>query len=104
VKQRLVWHGTSARHGTSWEEVLLLRRALAVLAALAVFALLACALAAATPCALGKLYGCAQSDASCGDSVGWAMIVVFPILVPLAVIVAGALSLITYFRVARAKR
>jgi hypothetical protein len=81
-----------------------LRRALAVFAGLAVFALLACALAAATPYALGKRWGCARSDASCGDSVGWAMIILSPILVPLALILVGALSLIMYFRTARAKR
>jgi hypothetical protein len=74
-----------------------LRRALAVLAALVVSALALCALAATTPVALGKLYGCAPSDGSCGDSVGWAMIILSPILVPLAVIAAGALSLVTYF-------
>jgi hypothetical protein len=32
------------------------------------------------------------------------MIILSPILVPLALIVVGALSLITYFRVVRAKR
>jgi hypothetical protein len=80
-----------------------LRRALAVLAALAVFTLALGVLAAAAPYALGNLYGCAPSDGSCGDSVGWAMIILSPILVPLALIVAGALSLVTYFRMARPK-
>jgi hypothetical protein len=81
---------------------LLVRQGLAVLAALAVFATIVCAVLAATPYALGRLYGCAPPVGSCGDSIGWAMIILSPLLVPLTLLLAAALSILTYFRILKA--
>jgi hypothetical protein len=82
---------------------LLLRQGVAVLAALAVFAMIVCAVVAATPYVLGRLYGCAPPVGCCGDSVGWAMIILSPLLVPLTLLSAAALSILTYFRIVQAK-
>jgi hypothetical protein len=78
-----------------------LRHVPAVLVALAVFAMVVCVVAAAVPYALGRVYGCEPPDRSCGDSVGWAMIILSPILVPVTLLLAAGLSFMSYFRVMR---
>ena len=78
-----------------------MRRVSAWLAAVAVFVGVVLAAAALAPYLLGILYRCVPPAGSCGDSVGWAMIISAPITVPLTVIVAAALAAMTYFSVMR---
>jgi hypothetical protein len=81
----------------------LLRRLAAILAAVAVFAMVVLAVAVATPYALGWLFNCSPPVGSCGDGVGWSMIFLSPVLVPLTLLLAAGLSFWTYFRIVRGK-
>jgi hypothetical protein len=81
-----------------------MRHVLALFSALAVFAVVICAIAAATPWLLELFYKCAPHDGSCGDTAGWGMIILSPILVPTALLLAGAGAVVTYLRVVRINR
>lgn len=72
------------------------RKFWAWLAALLVF-VAACGMAAlGAPYALGLLYRCVPPTGSCGDSVGWAMILSAPISVPLTLLISSLLAAVTY--------
>ena len=71
------------------------------LAAISIFCVVVCAAAAALPYALGLLYGCVPPQGSCGDGVGWAMLISAPLTVPLVILVAGALAVAMYLRILR---
>jgi hypothetical protein len=75
------------------------RKLWALLAALVVF-VAACGMAALlAPYALGLFYHCVPPSGSCGDTVGWAMILSAPVSVPLTLLISGVLAAMTYRRV-----
>jgi hypothetical protein len=71
----------------------------ALLAALVVFVAACGAAALLAPYALGLLYHCVPPSGSCGDSVGWAMILSAPISLPLTLLISAVLAAMTYRRV-----
>jgi hypothetical protein len=77
------------------------RRLWAILAAVAVFVVTCLLSVFVTPYALGLLDRCVPPDASCGDVVGWAMLISAPVSIPLILLLSGALACLTYVRVAR---
>jgi hypothetical protein len=81
-----------------------MRYVLAILAAIPVFVVIVCAVAAATPWLLELFYNCAPHDESCGNTAGWGMLILSPILVPTALILAGVGAVVTYLRVVRINR
>ena len=78
---------------------MLRRRLLALLAAIAAFCVVVCVSAAIVPFLLGLVYGCVPPTGSCGDSVGWAMIISSPVVVPIALLIAAIAATIAYVRV-----
>jgi hypothetical protein len=77
------------------------RRLGAALVAVAVF-LVSCGLALVVmPYAVGALYRCVPPDQSCGDSVGWAMLISAPVSIPLVLIVSSVLAVLVYGRLVR---
>jgi hypothetical protein len=78
-----------------------MRYVFAILAAIAVFLIVICAVAVATPRLLELLYSCAPHDGSCGDAAGWGIVILSPILVPIALLMAGVSSVVAYLRVVR---
>jgi hypothetical protein len=82
---------------------MLFRRVSAISAAISVFFIVICAVASATPLLLGLFYKCAPNDQSCGDGIGWGMVMLSPILVPIALLLAGVGSVVTYLRIVRIK-
>jgi hypothetical protein len=78
-----------------------MRYVFAALAGLAVFLIVCGTIAVATPWLFQLFYKCAPNDASCGDTAGWGMVMLSPILVPIMLLLAGVSSVVTYFRVAR---
>jgi hypothetical protein len=82
---------------------MLFRRVSALSAAVVVFFVVIFALAVATPFFLGLFYRCAPNDQSCGDVVGWGMVMLTPILVPIALLLAGVGSVVTYLRIVQIK-
>jgi hypothetical protein len=79
------------------------RRVSAISAAIAAFFIVICAVAVTTPLLLGLIYKCAPNDQSCGDVVGWGMVMFSPILIPMALLLAGFGSVATYLYVVRIK-
>ena len=77
------------------------RKPWAMLAATAVFLAAILLSFAAVPYILGMLYGWVPPSGSCGDSVGWAMLLSAPVSIPLVVLVSGVLAGITYARMTR---
>jgi hypothetical protein len=57
----------------------------------------------ATPFVLGLFYKCAPNDQSCGDVVGWGMVMLSLVWIPVALLLAGFGSVVTYFRIVRIK-
>jgi hypothetical protein len=78
-----------------------LRSLWALFAAVVVFFGVVCAAATLAPYALGLFYNCVPPVGSCGDTVGWAMIISAPVSVPSTLLVAAVLATITYRRVMR---
>ena len=72
------------------------RRSLAVIAGGLGFCLAMSAFVAITIVLLGWLYACILPVGSCGDSIGWAMIISAPFTVPLALILAGVCAAVIY--------
>ena len=72
------------------------RRLIAWLTAIAVFIVSVLAAAAAAPYALGLLEGCFPPVGSCGDGVGWALIISSPISVPTALIISAILAALAF--------
>jgi hypothetical protein len=60
-----------------------MRYVFAALAGLAVFPIVCGTIAVATPWLFQLFYKCAPNDASCGDTAGWGMVMLSPILVPI---------------------
>jgi hypothetical protein len=79
------------------------RKLWALLAAVAIFFGVVGAAAALAPYLFGLLYKCVPPAGSCGDSVGWAMIISAPISIPLTLLIAGALATMAYLRVMRSQ-
>jgi hypothetical protein len=75
------------------------RKLWALLAALTVFVAVWGAAVLLAPYALGLLYHCVPPSGSCGDSVGWAMLLSAPVSIPLVLVVSGVLAAVTYLRV-----
>jgi len=71
----------------------------AILAAIAVFVIVICAVAVATPWFLESFYKCAPHDGSCGDTAGWGTVILAPVLVAMTLLLAGVSSVVTYLRV-----
>jgi hypothetical protein len=82
---------------------MLFRRVSAISAAIAVFLIVICTVAVVTPLFFGLFYKCAPNDQSCGDGIGWEMVMLSPILVPIALLLAGIGSVVTYLRIVRIK-
>jgi uncharacterized membrane protein YjgN (DUF898 family) len=78
-----------------------MRYVFAILAAIVVFLIVVGTVAVATPWVFELFYNCAPHDGSCGDTAGWGMVILSPILVPAALLLAGVGSVATYLRVAR---
>lgn len=79
------------------------RRLVAVLAAIAAFATAILAAVSLAPYALGFLYGCFPPKGSCGDGVGWAMVISAPIMIPVTLIIATLLGRFAYRAVMRVR-
>jgi hypothetical protein len=73
-----------------------MRYVFATLAAVAVFLIVIGTAAVATPWLSKLFYSCAPHDGSCGDTAGWAMVILSPILVPTTLTLAGVCSVVTY--------
>jgi hypothetical protein len=82
---------------------MLFRRVSAISAAITVFFIVICAVAVTTALVIGFFYKCAPNDQSCGDGVGWGMVILSPILIPMAMLLAGFGSVVTYLYVVRTK-
>ncbi len=80
-----------------------LRRVSAISAAIVVFFIVIFVVALTTPLLLGLFHKCAPNDQSCGDGVGWGMVILSPILIPMALLLAVFGSVVTYRRVVRIK-
>jgi hypothetical protein len=91
----LIGHCHTRRHSG----VAKMHRVLAISAAIGVFLIAICAVAVATPLLFKLFYSCAPHDGSCGDTAGWGMVIMSPILVPTTVLLAGVCSVVTYLRV-----
>jgi hypothetical protein len=76
---------------------------LAMFVALAAFGVCVVALLAATPVLLGLVYGCLPPRGSCGDTIGWAMVIASPIWVPVAIGVSAVIAVAIYLRLTRPK-
>jgi hypothetical protein len=82
---------------------MLFRRVSAISAAITVFFIVICAVAVTSALVFGLFYKCAPNDQSCGDGVGWGMVILSPILIPMAMLLAGFGSVVTYLYVVRIK-
>ena len=74
----------------------------AVLAAAVAFAAAVLAAIAVSPYAWGLFYGCFPRSGSCGDGVGWAMLISAPLTIPIVLVLAGAVAVLAYRSVMRA--
>jgi hypothetical protein len=78
-----------------------MRYVFAILAAVAVFFIVVGTVAVVVPWLLQLFYSCAPHDGSCGDTAGWGMVILSPILIPTTLLLAGVCSVMAYLRVVR---
>jgi hypothetical protein len=67
-----------------------MRYVFATLAGLAVFLIVSGTIAVATPWLFQLFYKSAPNDASCGDTAGWGIIMLSPILIPIMLLLSSA--------------